>query len=401
MSPHHEPQHGGGQHAHGGCHFRPEVLAVAPVSRDSAIAFLNEQGIEAEDATESILSEFLDLGSVQDGAGQPPIGVLGISVDPHEAADVLAFREEPILASPIHGLGYEGHGRFMSGEGPSRDGFELDDPDMTDPQGWIAVIDSGLVAEDRRPHWMRETHVEDFSLDPEVVEEPGASHGTFVTSVIRMVAPEFGVAFAAAPPDSGGILAGSTVGEVSDPPTSELDVLGAVSRLILGLAHRPGSVVALNLSLGAPRCGANDGFLLTLKSALRLWRINFGVEATVFAAGGNANMAVPVYPAAFPGVRGVGAGIDGATQQQVWDDSGTGVTANHRFWIDDVAPGLALLGAGGLDELDVVKWSGSSFSSAVAAASYAKRAPYVVHDGVVYWGGRPMNYATVEGVRPA
>lgn len=387
---------GGGPHS--GCHFMPGVLAVRPFEVDSAVAALGEQGVDAGDVTADLLGEFVDEGVVQ-GPGEGPVGLLSISIDPHEAAELLTHRDDPIQASPVHGVGYESHGKYMSGEGPTRvSGGSLPEPDLIDPEGWIAVVDSGLVDEESRPEWMRRDHVRDFSATSESIDEDGASHGTFVTSIVRMVAPRFGVAFAAAPPDRASRLTSRTPGDVTNPPTSELDVLGAISRLVIGLPDVAPSVIALNLSLGAPRCGLNDGFLLTLRSAIRLWRRHFGANAPIFAAGGNGDEADPVYPAAFDCVRGVGAGIDGEDEQLVWDDNGDPVVARGRYWVDDVAPGLDLLGAGGLGETDVVKWSGSSFASATAAALHANRAPFVVHNGVVFWQHRPMDYSKVPGL---
>jgi hypothetical protein len=385
--------------SHAGCHYIDGLLAVRPRDIDTAVEFLRSERLDSGDITDDVLADYLGDAQIRDDRGEPPIRVLSVPENPHRAAAVLVHRKDPIPAAPIHGLGYESHGKYMSGEGPRRVKAALSAPPKEDLAGWIAVVDSGLVREESRPEWMRDPYVQDHSPVPEDVRGDDASHGTFVTSLIRRVAPNIGVAFAAAPPDLAGKLVTETPGEVTNPPTTELDVLGAVSRLIAALGSEPSAVKALNLSLGAAQCGPSDSFLLTLRSAIDLWRNHFGHNAPVFAAGGNSDDPYPVYPAALDCVRGVGAGIDEDVDQRVWDDNGDPVVARNRYWIDDVAPGLGLRGLGGGTESDVVEWSGSSFASAVASALHVQNASFVVHDGVVYWQDRPVSYRRVVGIQ--
>jgi hypothetical protein len=385
--------------SHGGCHYIDGLLAVQPRDIDTAIELLGRERLDSGDITDDVLGDYLGDAQIRDDRGDPPIRVLSVPENPHRAAALLVHRKDPIPAAPIHGLGYESHGKYMSGDGPRRVKAELRAPAKGELAGWIAVVDSGLVREESRPEWMRDPNVQDHSPGPENVRGDDASHGTFVTSLIRRVAPEYGVAFAAAPPDLGGKLATETPGEVANPPTTELDVLGAISRLIAALGSEPNAVKALNLSLGAVQCGANDSFFLTLRSAIDLWRSHFGQNVPIFAAGGNSDDPYPVFPAALECVRGVGAAIDEDVAQRVWDDNGDPVVARNRFWIDDVAPGLGLQGAGGRTESDVVEWSGSSFASAVASALHVQNATFVVHDGVVYWQDRPVSYDRVAGIQ--
>jgi subtilisin family serine protease len=94
----------------------------------------------------------------------------------------------------------------------------------------------------------------------------------------------------------------------------------------------------------------------------------------IFAAGGNTTSTSPIFPAAYRFVRGVGATTcdkekDLYGKQIVWVD-GDPVGALERCWISDVAPGADLVGLSGNGD-QLVRWSGSSFASAVAAASYA------------------------------
>lgn len=383
---------------HGGCHYLPGLLAVPSGQAEDAISALSEDGLDARDVTQDIVERYVP--GLSRRGGPPPVGIVSVPERPHRAATRLVNRGRPIPASPIHGVGYEGHAGFMSGDGPNRVEAELRPPEDCERRGWIAVIDSGLVVEGSRPTWMRHPDVVDHSNGPEMVAADDASHGTFVTSIIRSIAPEYGVLFSAAPPDHDGELESEIPGDdVDDPPTTELDVLTAVDRLISDIDVPPHQVKALNLSLGAPRCGGDDGFLLTLRSAIDLWRRHFGNNAPIFAAGGNSDDPGPVYPAAFPRVRGVGSGIDGDVDQRVWTDAGNPAMAGTRSWVDDVAPGLNLRGAGGHHESHVVEWSGSSFASAVAVALYAKGASFAVDNGVVFWRDQPIDYGDVAGLQ--
>lgn len=403
MSSHRGVNARGESGGHGGCHYMDGLLAVRSIDGRDAIDVLRREQPDIDDVTDEVLSERVRSIRTPRMPDGPPIRILSVTENPHRSAAILANRRFPLPASPIHGVGYEGHAGYMAGEGPEDvDNGELTGPEPCDTEGWIAVVDSGLVDEGSRPEWMRDPDVKDYSAEPENIDGAGASHGTYVTSLLRMVAPEYRVAFAAAPPDRSGRLTSEIPGDdVADPPTDELAVLEAVARLVEALKDQPHQVKALNLSLGAPRCGGVDeGFLLIMKEALELWRTHFGNHAPIFAAGGNSVDPNPVYPAAFDGVRGVGAAIDNRSEQRVWAGDGTAQVAGARIWIDDVAPGLGIHGSGGKTESHVVKWSGSSFASAVATGLYVSGAPFQVADGVSYWQASPVVYSQVAGLQP-
>jgi hypothetical protein len=57
----------------------------------------------------------------------------------------------------------------------------------------------------------------------------------------------------------------------------------------------------------------------------------------------------------------------------------------RRAWITDAAPGVDLIGPSGVASKPWVKWSGSSFASAVAAACFASLRPMQVQDDLVWW----------------
>lgn len=375
----------------GGCHYIPRLLAVPVEARAPASTALGRAGFGVEDATERTLVDVLG-----DFPGETPLGLLDVNENPHSAARYLASLDKPIAASPIHGVGYEGHGGFMSGAGHGPSRKKMSAPKKCESEGMVAVIDSGVVKEDLRPDWMGATFVDAESIDIEVVPKGGASHGTFVSSVIRRLAPNQGIAFAAARPDVGGRMTSHHKGKLIDPPTDELEVLGAVARLVRRFGDRPSDIAALNLSLGATRCGPNDGFLLTLRTALDIWRRSFGYDTPIFAAGGNSPSLEPVYPAAFPWVRAVAA-ADRKGQQVVWRNERAEAPL-HRTWITDVAPGVKIHGLSGASQDDTVWWSGSSFATAIATSQSVTDQPFEVDSSVTLWRDRNIDYSLIDGL---
>lgn len=378
--------------SHGGCHFIPGVLAVRPTDLNAAREALKAMG-GARDATRRILARYLRPSDKGDSVDSP-IAILSVD-DPHEAAAFLANLDHPIQASPIHGVGYEGHGGFMSGAGP-KPASQFTAVRPLKSQGVIAVVDSGIVDPRLRPKWMQSPYVRHDRQDVEKLDNASASHGTFVTSIIRQVAPDHVVSLAAAPPDTNGVLVTSIEGGVVDPPTTELDVLAALMRLTDRHKANPSEVKALNLSLGAAADGPQDGFLLTLRAALDYWRAHIGKSVPVFAAGGNARDLRPVYPGAFDCVHAVGAGAKGG-KQTVWDQ-GSAQTAPPRNWISDVAPGVKIKGLSGKSTADTVWWSGSSFATAVASSLAARGETFEVDGGVTYWRDRSITYTNIAGL---
>lgn len=360
-----------------------------------ALEELRRGGFEVEDATEENLREVIGDSPVRNEQGEPPVGILRMAANPHRGAAFLAHRDRPVPGSPIHALGFEGHGRFMAGDGP-RPTKELSDPPKVDIEGLIAVIDSGMAEADRRPWWMGKDYVDADGVDTEEVSQGEASHGTFVASVIRKLAPDHGIVFAAARPVAGGDMKSRHGGDPADPPTNELEVLGAVSRLVTRFGQRPSEVAALNLSLGARRCGPNDGFLLTLQASLDIWRRFFGYDAPILAAGGNSPSPEPVYPGASTWVRSVAA-ANPRGEQVVWRDNNEEV-AQPRSWITDVAPGVKIHGLSGVSDTDTVWWSGSSFATAIATAQSVTGQSFQVDGAETYWRDQAVDYGQVDGL---
>ncbi|MGA7281471.1 MAG: S8/S53 family peptidase, partial [Acidimicrobiia bacterium] len=208
-----------------------------------------------------------------------------------------------------------------------------------------------------------------------------ASHGTFVTSLIRQLAPEISVSFARATT----VPIAEIVGRNEDLPpgvsyvSTELHVAAALVRLAQRDLPDNATVPSLNLSLGTYTCDpGSDPLLLATNAGLDIWAAAHP-ESLVFAAGGNELNQTPFWPGALTSVDAVAA-VDTNGDQVVWaEDAATGAVIPHpgggRPWINDTAPGCDLLGLrGGTDQngATVVAWSGSSFATAVASALHAR-----------------------------
>ena len=368
---------------------------------DGYVAVEEGQGEQAEDELGSLITPVSAEAVLDD---TPVVEQLDAIVDLFSTngedplAIALALEIAGVEASPLHAIGLAGHWRLKPGTDPiSRPETEIAEPTATLGRSIIAVVDSGLVIEPL-PEWMSPGHVlYDSALDTETVDGDAnkASHGTFVTSLIRQLAPESRVGFARALP----VPVGSIVGNAEQLPadveyvSTELHVAEALVRLLERPEMSDEDVVALNLSLGTYTCDpGEDPFMVTTLAALRLWLTRFP-NSQVFAAAGNEISASPFWPAglsvfqldpAIPRdrVHGVSA-LNETGEEVVWE--GTATTASIlaraapvRSWATDAAPGCDLLGLrGGVDlqGATVVAWSGSSFASAVMAALTAAAVP--------------------------
>jgi hypothetical protein len=183
----------------------------------------------------------------------------------------------------------------------------------------------------------------------------------------------------------------------ADDMTTELHVLEAIIRLIDRHRVNAGALEALNLSLGGFTGFPGDPWMVALAQGLDFWRRHTSRCVPVFAAGGNTEDPRPVFPGAFGHVRAVGAGEEGG-RQIVWDSNQDPVDPPSRPWINDVAPGHNLISAGGGTKSEWVKWSGSSFATAVATACYVSRRPMEAHDGLIWWRNHHVRYADIPGL---
>jgi hypothetical protein len=327
------------------------------------------------------------------------VAVFRVQGDPHELARGL--RDEPgIDASPVHALGALYHLQSMAGTDPVPTRVKSEPViAASSPGRVVAAIDTGVTKS--LPVWL-DSGLEYDAADVETLSgKDAASHGTFVAGLIRRIAPEHTISMARARrwalKDLEPKLDKSH--RDADDPSTELHVLEAMIRLVNRLGGRDRcDVAALNLSLGGS-CDDHDPGFVTLRIALDLWRNSFP-KVPIFAAGGNTPDTSEVYPGAFEFVRSVAAAKDGG-QQVVWDRTSSrsgSVPAPDRKWITDVAPGSDLVSPSGRTRAEWVKWSGSSFATAVATASYVSNRPMEASDGLIWWADRQTKAADIPGL---
>lgn len=365
----------------GGSNRRARTEALAAIvgenegwevaSRDQLVAEFGD------DALVDRVTEFVDVVAVD---------------DPLEAAERLRDRPD-VSAAPIHTVGFSWHSPMTGTRpepAPKDTTFDHVPPGR---ERVIAVVDTGVVESSRLPEWMTSSIVRgEADIDSPGAEDKG-SHGTFVASLLRQIAPTHGISMAKAASLSGDEPRGDEHPEPD--PTTEFHVADAIHRLIA--RHRGDNCVveALNLSVGGPSAGNTT--MVTVRSAIARWRETFP-GAPIFAAAGNTPDSAPIYPAAFGYVRGVAAGNhDG--RQIVWDGNNQPTPAGPRHWVTDVAPGAGLIGLGGMAADHAIAWGGSSFATAVATASYVNGGPLEVRADVAYWPNRAMRYADVPGLQ--
>jgi hypothetical protein len=240
----------------------------------------------------------------------------------------------------------------------------------------VIVLDTGLSDPSKmtaqlgplfgRPHPIRPLRASDASDVPGqhgLALAPAAGHGTFIAGVVNQAAPGCRVFV-------GKVLNGLGVGD-------EWTIARRIHGLTSQLKKSPeaGSSI-LSLSFGSP----------TLDHPQLLAHVIREIQAlgvVVVASAGNDAMDTPVYPAALPGVIGVGA----------LGPSGPAPFSNHGSWVNACAAGVDLVSAffncdeyRPLDFKGWAIWSGTSFSCPIVAGALAKT---ILTSAMVY--GRPIS----------
>lgn len=357
-----------GDRRHCHCHYHPDLVVVRRGEEGAAIANLSLDEDRVLD--DGGLCRYLDGLDPQDiGPIVERIAVIKVDDDAHVTANELVGAG--IEASPVHGLGFLGHSGYR-GDRFAPVNKEHPEVSPTEEGSVIAVVDSGLAPDEDIPPWLRQSVECERPQDTDILtQKHPVSHGTFVASVIRRVAPDNRLSMASARPDPGYMRSSEDnhVAGAAAQPTDELNVFGAITRLVK--RHQEDEVAALNLSLGAYECPDGGVFLLAMRMALEYWIESFpGCE--IFAAGGNSECEDPLYPAAWGdlNIHAVGAVTEGG-DPIVWRDGNDVAPAPQRDWITDWAAGHRIEGLSGVSPDEVIQWSGSSFACAVASAAFA------------------------------
>jgi len=367
-------------------HYMAGILAVPRDDLDAAHTRVGGEEVPVDEVLESTESPDTDDESFRRarGAIDSTFGFLRHD-DPPVAVEALTL--DGIESSVIHIVGFATHWAAYPATRP--DPVAVEDLEGVPPTGtdqFVAVIDTGVVS--GGPTWFAGgiSPLSDFG--DTTIATVGASHGTFIAGLIRRLACNHRVSMAKLRMvDNHKVASPKGMPPLIDVST-EIHLYEAVSRL----TDRDEPYQALNLSVGTYT--QNDLSSWIMRKALDLWFERFP-EGAVFAAGGNeyekgSTPYSPLWPAALgrdtgfahhDRLFGVGA-VDRNGVDVVWDyHPSSGFTsvetlssgASLRPWIKVRAPGTDLISFGDFDaggSPQFVKWSGSSFATPVALATY-------------------------------
>lgn len=212
----------------------------------------------------------------------------------------------------------------------------------------VGIVDTGIVAGHPWLDGRRQWAIPSDKYRDEVEEpsdDPVAFHGTFIGGLILRTAPGVETHF---------VRAMSGKGFVND-----VELAQAIERLLEKTDNR---LDVLNLSLGGYTM-KDAGPPIALLSKLR----KLSAKGTVVvAAAGNSSREDPFWPAFYKDVRGVGSlGRDGNRAE----------FSNYGYWVDACATGENLVSSfASVDSKDpYVRWTGTSFSSAVVTGAIAAK----------------------------
>jgi subtilase family protein len=232
------------------------------------------------------------------------------------AADIAQLRASGITASVnlIAPLGYVIKGDDYPAATTGRSPFTA--PAPAAPVR-VAVVDTGVTAEDRTDSWL-DTVVRN-GIDPIDELSPtgidhGGGHGSFVAGLVQQLAPAAEVVvYRFTGPDGLG--------------TDE----AAADMLIKAAEEGAGRRLIINASFGTPAFG--DVPPLAMREAVRYIGDAYP-DVLIVASAGNDGSSRPMYPAAFPGVVAVGA---------LRSDLTPAAFSNKGDWVDCSSVGVGVV----------------------------------------------------------
>jgi Subtilase family len=344
--------------------LRPRQLLIAPADVDRARPFL-PKGWDLDDSgkTSGALRFRFPGGN---GTAQEVLDA--IAKVRKNAAGTVRIAPNHVLVGEQTPVTFTGEPRIQGGNATSArpearpKTLPLRTAQPADGQGvTLGVLDTGLF----KHAWLAGPIVtrvgnaaDTWDLDRDGFGDAEAGHGTFVSGLIRQVAPAAHIADLK-------VLDSHGVGD-------DFTVAQALEQQL------PPAVSIVNLSLGGYTQG--DTAPLAVAGALRAIR---GKGGAVVAAAGNAGKRRPFWPAAFKQVVAVGAVDRGKTgwKRPKW--------SNYGYWVDAVARGVNVAStfAGPVTTKCVVppdpavqtrtfdgwaRWDGTSFSTPTVAAYLAR-----------------------------
>lgn len=280
-----------------------------------------------------------------------PVYASPVYASPVYASPVYA---SPVYASPVYASSGRRRSSARPATPPALGPLSLQKGSIPRPAR-VAVLDTGMAAEGVRPLALKpfapaRVHWEVPDLDNDRYLDPAAGHGTFVTGLIALLAP------------GTEIVVERVLSNLGD--GDEVSIARRVHEL-------SGTVDIINLSFG----GYSPQTMYALAAAVRTAR---AAGTVVVASAGNDATCRPTYPAALPGVVGVGA----------LGPEGPAPFTNYGPWVRACAPGVDLVSwffsefdgpdrpneAGANADLfqDWATWSGTSFAAPVVVAALAR-----------------------------
>lgn len=229
----------------------------------------------------------------------------------------------------------------------------------------VAVIDTGIAGVDRADGWLRGVQGDHDPLD--AFPPPGgdgyldadAGHGTFVTGIVRRVAPGARIRVYRAV-DSDGIA-------------TEVTVACAMIRAVI----EDGAQI-INLSLG---CHTHDNVPpIAIAAALEIiaeWEREQATKVVIVAAAGNYGNTIPCWPAAFREVVSVGA-LTRGLYPSAWSSRGFWVQCStigqglRSTYVEGRESPLMSRSAHVFGPNSWAAWSGTSFAAAQVTGALAR-----------------------------
>lgn len=357
----------------------PKVIEVFTVN--GGIDFMCSAGeiLVREDQLDQVLRILglppeTDVEPVIEGVVLLPLGE-GRFAAVVDAVEVIDEQLRPGIATPNQVLTVAGgHGSGCSATEPDEVYFEIEPfPSVCHGNGGAGVLiymaDTGLLRDTATHPWLAsgvqpQDPVDDIDpLDPGTppVIPACAGHGTFGAGVLRCMAPDAEIIMARA-------------------------LIHGGSEVESDLVRRLGSALGLGADifhLTMAGLSRNDQPMIGFEAWLRLLRRMGGI---CLAPAGNCGLDRPEFPAAFPGVIGVGA-LGG-------DWRGRATFSNFGPWVDVYAPGRDIVNAFATGTYEcyvypygprpghpaqvrnfygMAKWSGTSFSTPIVTGLIAAR----------------------------
>ena len=262
----------------------------------------------------------------------------------------------PVYASPMYASELQATGRRRSSARPAVAPplpRTLGTAPVRDVR--VAVLDTGMAGDGFRPAALdamapAKAHWEQPDVDGDRHLDPAAGHGTFIAGLIELVTPGCEL----------------TVEKVLSSYGEGDEV--AVARRVHALA---GAVDLINLSFGGYAMERMHVLAAAVRRAAALGTV-------VVASAGNDGTCRPTFPAALPGVVGVGA----------VGPNGPAPFSNYGPWVRACAPGVDVVSwffsdfdgpeagpSGGVDPdrfQSWATWSGTSFSAPIVVAALAR-----------------------------